>query len=430
MPSKPAVSPTKPNLPLKKSSNPVPTPRTTSSPNTPNNFETPAKPINQSRSQENLLKKASPPKLQTKPIAGKMDKRWSVDNMEMNESRRPQNLFDSVDGKKPPLPLKHKDLADFEAPLTQDAKAKPERIGKQEVTTKKLEPSTGTQDMLLGSTKSRTFERNDIKNNNVQSDLWKQYSPDYEVADYEVGDRKEAGKDYEVMFGDSKSNLPGNKKLNDRVVETGTLLDLSPLSLNVNDSKQTKRNVSPKLERARNAKTHELFEPFEPTSTVRVNTKEIPVSKASQNDPRSKNEPRKHSADLSKQQPLQRDGLVSRTSMSLGRTPIGKDALVSRTKYVVSLEKGGTKEPQARPQQPTGNAPRPAFSKASSAEAMIVNSLKQSVQNVATKPSISSDNKKESCVKEQAVNGIDQVDGRMLFFIHFCFQNFLKFFST
>ena len=432
LPSKPPVSPTKPNLPLKKSNNPVASPRTTS-PITPNGLETPAKPIKQSRSQENLLKKASPPKVQTKPIAAKMDKRSSIDNMETNESRKSQNMFDSVDGEKPPLPLKQKDLAEFEAPVTKDVKRRPETIGQQEVTTKKLETSTGVQDMLLGSTKSRTFEKSDVKNNNIQSDLWKKYNPDYEVdtPDYDIYNPKEASKDYEVLFCDSKSDLPGNKK-NDRISETGPLLDLSTLSLDIEDSKVTNRSVSPKLERARNAKTHELFEPFEPTSTVRVNAKENPVSKSGQNaprnqnellshneprnkhDPRNQKEPRKHSADLSKPQPIQRDGLVSRTSMSLGRTPMGrKDGLVSRTKYFVSVERGDAKEPESRPPQPTGNAQRPAVSKTSSAEAIMVNSLKQGVQNVAAKPRISSDDKKEPRTKEQAVNGVDQVDGCM-----------------
>ena len=433
LPSKPPVSPTKPNLPLKKSNNPVASPRTTS-PNTPNGLETPAKPIKQSGSQENLLKKASPPIVQTKPIAGKMDKRCSIDNMETNESRKSQNLFDSVDGEKPPLPLKHKDLVEFEAPVTKDVKMRPETIGKQGETTKKLETATGMQEMLLGGAKSRTFEKNDVKNNNIQSDLWKKYSPDYEfdTPDYDINNPKEASKDYEVLFGDSKSDLPGSKRKNDGIVETGPLLDLSSLSLDIEDSKLTKRSVSPKLDRARNAKTHELFEPFEPTSTVRVNAKEKPVNKPGQNaprnqneplshngphhknDPRNQKEPRKHSADLSKPQPIQRDGLVSRTSMSLGRTPMGgKDGLVSRTKYFVSVERGDTKEPESRLPQPTGNAQRPAVSKTSSAEAIMVNSLKQGVQNVAAKPRISNDDKKEPCTKEQTVNGIDQVDGRM-----------------
>ncbi|XP_065066990.1 uncharacterized protein LOC135692673 [Rhopilema esculentum] len=268
--------------------------------------------------------------------------------------------FDYVDGKKPPLPLKQKDLADFDSFAPSDKTKKGSDSGNEAILSLGNEP-------LFGTTKSRTLGKEDENSRRLRLDLWDTFSPDYDTSsenktkrshsDFNLSestripsqftDRSDKGN---ISLSKVKQEIPKQKQLN---------------SATVNDV--VRHSEGPAM---KNMSAKDIFTPFEPASTVRVS----PIPPEMARDKRvevKQTESETHIPFTEKKQQFQiSDGLVGRTNASIMRKGVRNDGLVNRTNYLVSIEKSVSTQRSDHHNPPLNATKRPMLPKTESADSI------------------------------------------------------------
>ena len=238
---------------------------------------------------------------------------------------------DAVDGVRPTLPLKQKDLCEFDSILS----SKPEESSNG----KENSRSTPSNNVIPIANKSRTFGRESSESKAERLDLWTKYSPDYEVASAGPSTRVPDA-DYAVVDFSSKTNR--NQGKNQALQEAAK--PMAPQRKTSNDRLVGRASSNDK----KMASFEDIFTPFEPSSSVRVS----PTPKATgQNGlPSSKNIPFaiKQTVDRTNQGNMassdsneirKRDGLVRRTNQSISRKEMKNDPQAAKANYVISIQK-------------------------------------------------------------------------------------------
>lgn len=283
------------------------------------------KPFQSSHSDGDIFKQASPPKLPMKPKPNIEDS---------------QNVVDAVDGSRPPLPLKQKDLPDFDSVFSTESK--------YGINGKEYAASTTSSNVNPVVNKSRTFGWENSDARKPKKDIWNKYSPDYEVASFGLGNRIPEA-DYAVM--DISTPKQGMS-----VTKEGVKGSYSSQEASKAKAPDQRPNADRMVCRTNgNEKnmlsTDDIFTPFEPSSSVRVSpTPNVPIQDgqvSSRNLPSSS----KENIDITNQEKTgqkassdalnfqRRDGLVRRTNNSIIRAVGMTDARATKTNYVISVQK-------------------------------------------------------------------------------------------
>jgi len=301
---------------------------------------------------------------------------------------------DAIDGSRPTLPLKQKDLCEFDSIFS--SKPKEGSNGKENF------KSMPSNNVLPVANKARTFGRESSESKAERLDLWKNYSPDYEVAsagpstrvpdaDYAVLDLsskknrnhgkdqasqesikptsgesseskaerldlwKKYSPDYEVASAGPSTRVPdadyavvdfSSKKNSNHGKDQAPQESIKPMAL------QQKASGDLLLGRTsgndkKMASSEDIFAPFEPSSSIRVSP--TPKATGKTGLPISRNIPSgiKQTVDRTNQGSMasdanefrKRDGLVRRTNQSINRNEKKNDPQAAKANYVVSIQK-------------------------------------------------------------------------------------------
>ena len=297
------------------------------------------KPSQSKQSAEDIFKQSSSPKLP-------MKQKPNIENS--------SNVVDAVDGARPPLPLKLKDLSEFDSIFSPESKDV--FSGKENLT------SSAPNNVNSVVNKSRTFGQENSDDRKPRKDLWSKYSPDYEVASFSLGNRIPMV-DYTVV--DISTSKQGMKATKEDVKGSYSSQETSkakgPDQRPKADLMTGRKNGNEK----KTLSTDTIFTPFEPSSSVRVSpTPKVPIqdglvslrnpsfgTKESIDIISQESTGKKASSDALNVQ--RRDGLVRRTNNSIIRAEGKTDAPAAKTNYVVSVQKANVQAdvtPQKVPQ--------------------------------------------------------------------------------
>ena len=258
------------------------------------------------------------------------------------------------------MPLKQKDLAEFDSFAPSDKMKKGSDPGKEAMLPLGDEP-------LFGTTKSRTLGKEDENSRKLRLDLWDKFSPDYEVSteretkrshsDFSLSestripsqftDRSDAGS---ISLSKVKQEIPKQKQLN---------------SATVNDVVRR-----PEGSPTKNMSAKDIFTPFEPASTLRVSPIPSEMARGKRVEVKQTESEPYISFTEKKPQFQKRDCLVGRTNASIMRKHEKNDGLVNRTNYLVSIEKSVSAQKSDPHNPPLNVVKRPVLPKTQSVDSI------------------------------------------------------------
>ena len=254
---------------------------------------------------------------------------------------------DTVDGIRPALPLKLKDLSEFDSIFSPEPKDKSN--GKDIFGNDSFNSKIG---------KARTFGRESTEARAARLDLWNKYSPDYEVATIGSANRIPEA-DYAVVGSFSSNPGPNISKV---VPKAFNCTQDVPVFTEQNKNSKPLKTGGHANER-KLLSNDEIFPPFEPASSVRVSPTPKEPKKDNLVGLRSNSAAAKNGLVRADQREVgsdssgfqRRDGLVKRTNQSVVRAESKSDGVVQNTSYVVSIQK--TKQDSSPQRKPLAHKP-------------------------------------------------------------------------